>query len=709
MTTEFTRTLRVVLFASTVLGMSGVAAAQEQAEPSDDIVVTATKMGETALQKTPIAITAFNSASLERSIVNNARDLVQLVPSLSIAQNNAYAQIYIRGIGSNNVFNGSDPSSTVHIDGVYISRPFSQFANFLDVERVEVLRGPQGTLYGRNSVGGTINIISRAPTNETEAKVQLTGGNYALAQIEAYVSGALVSDKLMASLSGMYARRDGYRKNVVAGVGNVDDEDLVSIRGQLRKELIDGVSATTRVDYMSQSNAALGYGKLLLPYDPVTDSILGDYKKVAHNIPTDSNVRAFGISEDIAIELSDSLTLKSLTAYRRNRFSLRTDSDASDRNILISNLSERQRQFSQEFNLSGKAGRLTYLAGLYYIHETNQTGNRIEARVPGTETQSSPRVVTDAFAVYGQLNYAVTDRLTATAGLRYTDEKKDIAQNLRVVTAATQLPVAGYPIIYSKSSSFKAWTPKFGLDFQATDDVLVYASATRGFKSGGFNVSSSDPNQGFSPEFLWSYEGGLKAELFDRSLRVRIAGFYYDYSDLQVQAFSRPGFVDITNAATARVKGLEIETLWRPAPALSIGANLSVLDAKYRSYFAPVAGVLVDYSGNRLNSAPRYSVNLSAQYDIPTGVGPLSPRIEYARFGQQYFTAANTALLGQDGYDVFNASLTFAPEGSRWRASLWAKNIGDAQYVTTTATFTAVASGRPGEPRTFGARLSWTY
>jgi iron complex outermembrane receptor protein len=691
---------------------AGTAHAQDTAKVDDkvrDIVVTATKTGATSLQKTPLAITAFSSDALDRSVVMNSRDLVQMTPSLAIAQNNAYAQIYIRGIGSNNVFNGSDPSVTVHIDGVYISRPFSQFANFLDVERVEVVRGPQGTVYGRNSVGGTINIISRAPSNQVQAKIQLTGGNYGRKQVEAYVSAPIVTDKAQFSLSGQYSKHNAYRENVFPGGQDIDDDDTVSLRGQLRLLPTSMIEATTRVDYMSQSNAAMGYAKLLLPYDALTNSILGDYKKIAQNQPTSSRVSSSGIAEDIVVRLGNDLTLKSLTAFRRNNFRLRTDTDASDRDILISNLSERSRQFSQEINLLGKAGRWDYLTGLYYIHEANQTGNNIEVRVPGTQAQSSPRIVTKSWAAFAQVGYALTERIKLTAGVRYTDETKDIAQNLRVVTAATQAPLAGYPILYNKSSNFVAWTPKFGINFQATPTVLLYASATRGFKSGGFNVSSSDPNQGFRPEYLWSYEGGLKMDLFDRTLRLNLAGFYYDYSDLQVQAFTRPGFIDISNAATAKIHGIEAESEWRPTKSLSLTARASLLNAKYDHYFAPVAGALVDYSGKRLNSAPTYSLSLAGQYDISLGTSTVSPRIEYSRTGRQYYTPANTTLLGQSAYGLLNASLAFSPAGRHWRAELWAKNLTDEQYITTAATFTAVASGRPGDPHTFGARVSWTY
>ncbi|HOP20475.1 MAG TPA: TonB-dependent receptor plug domain-containing protein, partial [Amphiplicatus sp.] len=235
----------------------------------DEMVVTATKMGETNLQETPIAITAFSGEQVDRTGIKDVRDLMAMTPNLNVAQNAAFAQIYIRGIGSNNVFSGADPSSTIHIDGVYIARPASYFTSFLDVERIEVLRGPQGTLYGRNSVGGTINVITRRPDNEFQAKLQGTVGNYDLYRVEGYVSGPIIEDKLAASVSMMRSKRDGYLKNVAPGAADLDSEDLWSGRVQLRATPTDRLEILVRGDYSDDDGQAAGNVKLLLPYAPL--------------------------------------------------------------------------------------------------------------------------------------------------------------------------------------------------------------------------------------------------------------------------------------------------------------------------------------------------------------------------------------------------------------------------------------------------------
>ncbi|MDB5364574.1 MAG: TonB-dependent receptor, partial [Rhodospirillales bacterium] len=288
-------TNRTLLCAASALLVGMATSAQAQIE---EIEVTATKTGATQLQKTPIAISAFSANDLDRSLTGNVKDLLQMTPNMTVPQNNSYAQIYIRGIGSNNVFSGSDPSSTVHIDGVYIGRPFGQFANFLDVERVEVLRGPQGTLYGRNSVGGTINVISRLPTDEIQGKAQLTLGNYSAVTGEAYLSGPIVPGKVQASVSGSYTEHDDYRTNVSTG-GNLQNDKAGSGRFQLRLQPTDKIDAITRFDFFSQYNRPMGFAKILLPFDPLTNSILGDYSKVAQNGISRGTTRMYGVSEEI--------------------------------------------------------------------------------------------------------------------------------------------------------------------------------------------------------------------------------------------------------------------------------------------------------------------------------------------------------------------------------------------------------------------------
>ncbi|MBP7337418.1 TonB-dependent receptor [Niveispirillum sp.] len=688
----------------------------------EEIIVTATKMGDTRLQETPLAITAFTADALERTGIKDVRDLAGSTPNLVVAQNGAFAQLYIRGIGSNNVFAGSDPSTTVHMDGVYLARPAAVFNNFLDVERIEVLRGPQGTLYGRNSVGGTINIVSRLPDNNVKAKAQATIGNYDLYRGEAYVSGPLIEDKLYGSVSIMGSKHDGYFKNVVPSGNDRASEDTWGTRAILRATPNEALEMVFRADYLADYGHFVGNQALLQPFrpvaggavDPVTEAIRGDWHKVALDSPSDTDRKIKGVSAEITYSFSDAAVLKSLTAYRKSDLNYITDTDATDLHRQETRQQEYQDQLSEELNLSGRLDRFKYVLGLYYFDEHIDTFSTVTAFNLNRVTNPAPTVDTKAWSGYGQGSFDVTDQFTLTAGIRYTDEKKDFDQYLNIYTLSTGAPLATYPRRYLNQGHYTAWTPKFGAEYKVTDDVMLYASATRGFKSGGFNFSSGNTAQGFAPETLWSYEAGFKTEFADRRVRLNGSAFTYDYKDLQVQSFLVPGVTDITNASDAKVDGVELELTTRPVTGLDIGATLTYLNARYKNYpQAPIPGtspaVTIDASGKYLNSSPKWAYMLYGQYNFDVGGGSAFVRGEYGWKDRQYFTVVNDPIQTMGSYDLLNASIGFAPEGGNWQVVLYGRNLSDTQYLVSTGTFTAVPSGTPGDPRTYGLRLTYTY
>lgn len=690
------------------------------ADGIEEVTITATKMGATDIQNTAMAISAFTAGYLEKSGTMDVRDLVSVTPNLVIAQNGNSAQVYIRGIGSNNSFAGGESSSTVHLDGVYVARPGAVFFNFLDVERIEVLRGPQGTLYGRNSVGGTINVISRKPDNQFRAKVQGTIGNYDRQVLEGFISGPVSGDLLSASISMMRSKRDGYFKNIIASGNDRGSDDSWSVRGQLRATPNDSLEVLLRADYLEDQGIPSGNQALLLPFIPVpggpenpqTAAIRGDWHKVALDVPSTFDRKLSGVSGEVTYEFSDSMVLKSLTAYRTSKTNAAGDTDATDLNRQVTGLFENQDQLSQELNLSGNAGRFKYVAGLYYFDEHIETGgDGVYAITANLKTQPSPVVDTKAYAVYGQLDYTLTDRLTLTAGLRYSDETKDFDQTLNRVNGTTGVPLPGFPVRYVRDGSYSAWTPKLGLQFQSTDDVMFFASMTRGFKSGGFNFSSANTVHGYGPETLWSYEAGFKSDLAGKRVRLNGTAFYYDYEDLQVQAFITSGVIDITNAADAEIKGVEIEFITRPTEALSLGGSANWLDAKYRNFpAAPIAGGTFDAGGKRLNSAPESSFTVFGQYDFALGDGAaISVRGEYSWKDRQYFTVVNDAIQASPSYGLLNASISFNSADSHWQVVAYGRNLADDRYLLSAGAFTAVPAGTPGDPRTYGLRVAYSY
>jgi iron complex outermembrane recepter protein len=715
----------VVSCAASVAAYGQEIESSETAAKSDqglqEVVVTASKTGAQSVQLTPIAISAFTSDQLSKSNLATIQDLQGYVPNLSISQSTTYAEIYIRGIGSSNFIGGSDPSTTVQVDGIYLSRPYAQFADFLDVERVEVLRGPQGTLYGRNAVGGTINVISRQPTDEFMAENQISVGDFSLFKDQAYVSGPIVRGELQGSLSVSYTSHGPYIDNIVPGGSDISDEHTRAIRGQLRFEPTDYIDATTRMDYMVSRDAQGMPTTLLAPFDPVTSSILGDFTKVATNTPEDYRTTNSGIAEDITVRLNDALKLRSLTAFRTSSTEGYIDADATDQNLLAGYQAEHDHQVSQEVNLAGNYNHFNFVTGVYYLHEKDTLAITASVIPAGVAAVYLPTFNTDAEALFAQGTYHVTDQVHLTVGGRYTWEQKDMLQNGgvylnplgQIYTGQPSNMLRAVPASFDLSSDYHAPTPKFGVQWTPADNLMLYASATRGFKSGGYNFSSDTASTAaFAPEKVWSYEVGLKSSWLDHRLRANLTGFYYDYTNLQVQEIIGPAEESITNAATATNKGLELEVAARPVPGLDLIANIATLDATYSKYLgapvpASIGGGVTDASGKRLDQAPSYSGNVAAEYTLQLSRGDsVDGRAEYNFQGREYFEPTNYYLESQKDYGTLNIAVGYTTAGGAWRLSLWSKNLADKHYFVAIGDNGATFSGVPGAPRIFGATLT---
>jgi iron complex outermembrane receptor protein len=691
------------------------AVASQDETALSEVVVTATRTGETQIQNTPIAVSAFSADQLSQSSLHGVQDLNGYVPNLSITQSVTYAEIFIRGIGSTNTYGGSDPSTAVQVDGVYLGRPYSQFADFLDVDRVEVLRGPQGTLYGRNAAAGVINVVSRVPTDTFEAEEQVDLGNYLYAQEQGYVSGPLIPGKVQGSIAVSYARHDPYIEDVAPGGHDIDNENRGGVRAQLRIEPNDRVDATTRMDFHLENEAAESYSKLIGPFNPTINSIRDDYFKVALNQPNKDIVRTWGLSEDVNVKLSDHLQLKSITAYRNDYQNTWLDSDDTDENITHVFQGEQQNQTSEELSLIGNFERLTFVGGLYYLHELVDTDVLVDVYPAGVYKQFLPVNRTDASAVYTQATYNFTDTFGITLGGRYTAETKSMDQYVGVDAIPTA-SLLGAATTFQSKARFHATTPKFGVQWKPREDFLLYASATRGYKSGGFNFSATSADTAeFAPETVWSYELGAKTEWFDHRLRVNLTTFLYHYANLQEFLATAPGVAIIANAAAARIKGVELEISAKPFAGLDLTANLSQLNAVYTRYEnAPVPQSLgpysVDATGNRLDNAPPYSALLAAQYSwaVSRG-GSLYTRAEFTWQDRIFFEPTNYYLQSQPSYGLFNGSFGYRSANEKWRVNLWGKNLANKQYFIGMQDAGATFSGQPGAPRTYGIQFNYKW
>lgn len=735
---HFVRTHGAVVASALLLSTSlatAVWAAETKSLQLEEIIVTATKTGETNLQSTPLAITAFSGAQLEDRGITGVRGLVEYTPGLQMADQSGYAQLYIRGIGSNNVFVGSDPSSTTHMDGVYLARPLSYFSDFLDVERVEVLRGPQGTLYGRNSVGGTINIISRKPSDTFTGEAQAFYGNYNAYGLKGYISGPIADTGMKFSLAANRLAHDAYYENVSTG-NDLGNQNAFGVRGQLLVPLGERGDFTLRADYAKSTDALGTYSKLLQPIgNPLDDAILTDYHKFAADQDNHTTLQNFGAAAEINYTISDNLSLKSLTAARSLKGSIITDADATSLNLFRTAISPIiQRQYSEELNLTGKFENLTFVTGAYYFQENVREPLSLSLPGFGVSHFQRPRLKAESYALYGQGEYWITPELSVVAGVRYTKETKDyFLRDFWTTSASFDIPTAeaaptigapffADPFIVNTSRGDHAWTPKFGLNYKPNDDMLLYASVTRGFKSGGYEYGATnavDSARGYAPEYLWAYEVGVKSDWLDKRLRLNLAGFYYDYKDLQVTLFTPPANAITDNAASAKVKGVEVEIQARVLPGLDLSANLAYLDAYYSSY--PGATVTAfgpfNASGKRLNSSPEFTMTLGGVYTHEIGEnGAVYVGVDYHWQSTIYFTPANGGVGGvtnyaerQKGYGLWNARVGWdSPEG-QWGFAVIGRNLANKGYVTGTVNYTPNISGRVGAPRTVIGQLTFKY
>jgi iron complex outermembrane receptor protein len=678
---------------------------------SERLTVTATKTGTAEIQSTPIALTALSAGTIAQLGARNIEGLAGFVPTLTISQHTGLAQVSIRGVGSNAVFAGSDPSTTIHLDGIYLARPAMAFADFLDAERVEVLRGPQGTLYGRNSVGGTINIVTRDPGNTRETRVRLTAGRYDTLRAEGAVSGPLIPNKVMASVAILRSSRDGFVRDLDHPDHALGGEDTWAARGKMRLIFGPRSELLLSADSGRFEGVPLHWAKPIVAKPGFTfDSPASLWAVRTSEVTTGRNIQQ-GASARLTVPVNDTTTVTSLTAWRTSKDRFFVDADATELRIAALRLSDVQHQISQEVTVVHRTPALSWIAGAFVFDEDDD--GQIEVTAYPTETQSRPFATTGtrARALFGQATYRVWRRVSLTGGGRYTDERKDIASTggvYRVGTPVLAVPTSFYA--FSDRATFHGWTPKVSFQVQASRDTFLYISGARGFKSGGFNPTGNAPGRSFGPESAWSYEAGVKQSIAEGRGRVNAAAFVNNYRDLQVQAFLRPGVVDISNAASARITGVEVEVAATPWRSLQLAGHVAWLDATYDRYIAiGLGGVTGDAAGHRLNNAPAWSGSSSAIYELPAGeAGTVSLRGDVSWQSRVFFTPFNDAIESQEAYGLVHLRAGFEPRSRRWELAVYVRNAGQRQYITGTATNTTLPAfnGRPGDPRHWGTQFT---
>jgi iron complex outermembrane receptor protein len=697
------RVLRLRTHQKVVVNLVLTVAAQEQT------TVTATRTGQRDLQVTPVAVSVLTGPDLARTGSRSVADVANLAPSVTFSQNSDYAQLTIRGIGSTTVFAGSDPSSAFYIDGVYIARPVMVLADFLDVDRVEVLRGPQGTLYGRNAMGGAINLITTPPTNELDASARVAAGSLGTLRSTARASGPLVRGRILGSVAVVRAVQDGFVRDLNHPDHPLGSQDVTAFLGKLHFVFDRRTNLLISADVGHKDPTPLTYAKVLsVKPGFVVDNPAG-FRDVRTSTIARNRTVQYGGSARLTSRLGRGLTLTSLTAYRALDFDNWNDADITELDLADGHVRELQHQWSEEITLAHERAGLSWVGGVFLFDERDRQPISIRLGGPHLESRLDPDVSADSRAVFGQVRVDLTSRISTTAGFRYARERKHIANSGQLNTPDAPVTiVAGSQYAYTDSMSDAFWMPKLGVDVRLSDGVLTYASATYGFKSGGFNLTSTEAGRGYAPEWALSYEGGLKTSVASGRATLNVAAFDTDYEDLQVQTAIRPGVIDIANAASARIRGIEVEGAARVGGGVRAGGHIAWLDAAYDRYVAVgVGGVTADVAGHRLNNAPEWSGRAWLEW---TGrmrhAGVASLRAEGRWQSTVFFTPFNDAIQRQRPYGLADLSAELGPEHRHWSCVVYARKLTDSEYITGTFSSPPPAiGGRPGEPRTMGVEL----
>jgi len=727
------------------LALSAALAAHAQEEPRklEEIVVTAERR-ESTLQEIPMSVSAVTGEYLERASVNDTEALSYAVPGLVI-QRDVVGKAVIRGIGTENFTVGGDPGVAMYVDGAYIARSSVAIFDFFDVDRVEVLRGPQGTLYGRNAIGGVINVISNAPSENFEAAANLGYGDYDQVRLDAAVSGPL-SDRIRARVAGLYSKHDGYTKNVFPGIeqrdlDELDTKDLWALRGRIDFDLGDSVLLELIGDvYRDDSNPpAFWYTDPTLPWQSPTSVYPRDLRTIAQGYETETpgitDLRVgqanrqdqTGATARLTWE-AEGFTFTSTSAWRDIEFDWINDGDGLSDYLVVYFQRDESDQFTQDLQVASKGdGPFEWILGGFFLTEDS---DGIYAIPLGPAFGSATIVFdgtneTEAFGIFAEGKYSFGD-FSLTAGLRYSDEKKDATLDFAFASAAAPGPLANSVLAsYAEEASFDALTPRVVLDYRASDSTLLYASATRGFRSGGFSLLDN-PLNSFDEEYVWSYEIGAKLRLVDNRFELNTAAFLYDYTDQQLSQVTNLATLT-TNAGQSTVWGVEAEFKALFTERFAVDGSVAWLDTEFDEFCTndtrdpsrPIDNVSCpgtpNLAGNELPRAPDLQVNLGATYTRPIGSGLEGfARAEWQHTGDQYFSVFNRENIAQEAFDVFNASFGVTGRDGRWTASVWGRNLTDEEYFSNlfesgVLATVVVPQGFVGPPRTWGVTLGMRF
>jgi iron complex outermembrane recepter protein len=720
----------------------------------EEVVITATKRAQ-SMQDVPIAVTAFNADTLERERVTGVGDIASKTPGFYISQQSpSDPEMTIRGIGSTDREAGSDRSVVMFIDEIYIGRSGGTTIDLMDIEQVEVLRGPQGTLFGRNVVGGAVSVTTAKPSEEAYQKYRATLGNYDLREVAA-VFNAPISDSVLSRFSISKKDRDGVHKNLNTG-NMLDGINSLSLRGALKLLPSDSVEVNLSAEYSHDEVDGIHARVPIVAgvFGPIDNfTVSSDLHDVTLPIDGMLDRDVWGLTARVDWDI-DLGRFTSLTSYRVSDFAQDRDLTAAtvpgtqcsepsldttvecflSREIIDENSST----FTQELRLASESdGDFNWITGLYYLLEDTDRDQERKRRLSrdGNVTSSDPLFEqvneTVSYAIFGETNYNVTENLVLTVGARWTHDEKtldldvtDLDPNNLITNALN--PAQEEFSVRGESESWEEFTPKINLAYHLDDGSMAYITWSKGYKSGGFNGQAgleSSVRIPFEPETVTNLELGLKSQFWDDRVRLNLSLYQMQFEDLQLRRRllidpndQSTNTIVIGNAKEAEIKGFEGEFTLAPTDAITFSATYAYTGSELTDPEVTVGipGVSDDglsaAKGDPLPRAPENSVTLAADYRVELSAGELSFQIDYAWLDEIYFDLGTPKPGGfQDEYGLLNGSINFTTNSGEWGLTLWAKNLEDKQYWVQQQPLNggATAVGRVGEPRTFGLTVSW--
>jgi len=758
-----------VLFASCAsacLLLTAQPVTAQEAGMLEEIIVTAQKR-EQSLQEVPISVTAIGEQAIQEGKITGVQDVALETPNFTMTQFNiGEPQYYIRGIGNSLDSAGSDPAVATFIDEVYIGRSAGTAMDLYDLDRVEVLRGPQGTLFGKNVVGGALNIITKRPTQEFEAKLGATVGNYSQTVLRGFVNGA-ITDNVSGKFSFSRRQRDGYVDNVVDGE-EYHDEDNLSARGQLLFAVSDATEVLVGFDWATDDQAGncrnvnnldkndpLG---LAVFYPPVIAATTGgDVRECASEAEAFQERDMLGTLLRVDHDFANS-TLTSITAYRETDYSWLEDLAGMPLGATPFNLTdtveEEADQISQELRLaSAGGGTFDWLVGGFYMTEDVDRKERYIGSFHAPlaaqgfallngDVQFNQINETTSTALFGKIDWNISDRLTWSIGARYARDEKEIEQAVenfedpafdsailsQLLGVPVNLVVLGIPVNgpaelitfvntgdpsvlntpynITADEDWDEFVPSTNVSYQFNDDGFVYFTAARGYKSGAFVSQTATPQAAatpLDPEIATNYEVGVKSEFMNNRLRVNAAVFRMDYEDLQV--FRLDGSLLIAANAEATSQGLELDATALVTDNWVLNVNYGYLDAEYDQFISGGE----DFTGNRLPRAPENSYSITSNYTFNlAGGSSVDFNLNYAYQDDFFHDPSNANGSGEDGYGLLRAGLTWTSATGNWDVTAWGKNLTDEEYRTHTIISNIAGTvDLWGMPRTYGLTVNY--